>query len=298
MISKLYGIHVPTITVFRSDGAVDADAIKALAARFVEAGASCLVPTANNGEQPHLSVEEKKLVWQANLEAAAGKAAVVPSVTMNTTAEVIELAKEAQSMGAAGVMVAPPFYFRLNEAEAYEYYCDIAEAIDIPVMIHNEPGVFKTDITPELVAKLSRIDNICLIKESTENTQRVHEIIRLCGDRMTVVVAGGGTALESMLLGAKAWMTGLINIIPEIAVEMYNLAVVEGKLDEARKVYFEKILPVHSLMKEIGRPVPTVKYAVELVTGIPARGTRKPMLPLAESDMEKVKKTLKEIGVL
>jgi 4-hydroxy-tetrahydrodipicolinate synthase len=298
LTSRFYGIHVPTITVFRPDGDVDADAIKALAGRFVEAGASCLVPTANNGEQPHLSVEEKKLVWQANLEGAAGKAAVVPSITMNTTAEVTELAKVAQSMGAAGVMVAPPFYFRLNEAEAYEYYRDIAEAIDIPVMIHNEPGVFKTDITPGLVEKLSRIDNICLIKESTENTQRVHEIIRLCGDRMTVVVAGGGTALESMLLGAKAWMTGLINIIPEIAVEMYNLAVVEGKFDEAKKVYFEKILPVHSLMKEIGRPVPTVKYAVELITGIPARATRKPMLPLAESDMEKVKKTLKEIGVL
>ena len=67
--------------MFRPDGAVDADAIEAsLAARFVEAGASCLVPTANNGEQPHLSVEEKKLVWQANLEGAAGKLRLSPAL--------------------------------------------------------------------------------------------------------------------------------------------------------------------------------------------------------------------------
>lgn len=298
MVKTFHGIHVPTITPFCSDGRVDEKGVKALTDFFIRAGVCCLVPTANNGEQPHLSTDEKKSVWQATLDAAAGRVAVVPSITGNTTAEVIELARTAQSMGADGVMVAPPYYFRLSETELYEHYRAIAESIDIPLMIHNEPAIFKVDVMPSLVVKLNQVSNICLIKESTDNTQRVHEIVRLCGDRMTVVVAGGGTALESMLLGAKAWMTGLINFLPDVAVAMYKLAVIERKFDEARKVYFEKILPVHSCMKEIGKPVPTVKYAVELVTGIRAGGTRRPLLPLSEPEMARVKATLEDIGVV
>ncbi len=163
--------------------------------------------------------------------------------------------------------------------------------------IHNEPVVFKVDVTAGLVARLNQIENICFIKESTDNTQRVHGIIRLCGDNMTVIVAGGGTALESMLLGAKAWMTGFINFIPKIAVTMCQLAITEKKFDEARKVYFEKVLPIHSCMQEIGKPVPTVKYALELLS-FSVGNCRKPLHQLSESEKMRVRNTLQDTGVL
>ena len=296
MKKTFFGIHVPTVTPFTPEGKIDNQGIRLLTNFFIDAGVRCLVPTANNGEQPHLTVSEKKQIWEKTLEAASGKIAVVPSITGNSTEEVVEHAKIAESIGADGVMLAPPYYFRLNDNELFEHFSTVAKAIRIPLMIHNEPVIFKVDVMPSLVAKLNRIENIQLIKESTDNTQRIHEIIRLCGDNMTVVVAGGGTALESLLLGAKAWMTGLNNFLPKIAVTMYRFAVLEKKVDAARKVYFEKVLPVHSCMKEIGKPVPTVKYALELL-GIPVGNTRKPLQPLSDSEKGHLRATLRDIGV-
>jgi 4-hydroxy-tetrahydrodipicolinate synthase len=297
MEKKYCGVHVPTITPFTHDNRVDDEKIKSLTRFFVDSGVRCLVPTANNGEQPHLSSDERKHVWESTIKAGDGKVAVFPSITGNSTQEVAELARYAESIGADGVMVGPPYYFRMNEEELFDHFRSVAESVKIPVMIHNEPFIFKVDVQPELFARLNQIDNICLIKESTDNTQRVHEILRLCGDAVTIVVAGGGTALESMLLGAKAWMTGLNNFMPRVSVQMYNLAVIEHKYDDAKKIYFDKILPVHSCMKEIGKPVPTVKYALELL-GYPVGNPRKPMHPLSDGDKTKIKQILKKIGIL
>ena len=297
MKKTFFGAHVPTVTPFTLDGQVHNEGIRALTSFFIDAGVCCLVPTANNGEQPHLTADEKKYIWKTTIDAANNKVNVVPSITGNTTLEVVELAKYAESIGADGVMMAPPYYFLLNEEELFEHFRTVAEAISIPLTIHNEPVVFKVDVTPNLVARLNQIENICFIKESTDNTQRVHGIIRLCGDNMTVIVAGGGTALESMLVGAKAWMTGFINFIPKIAATMCQLAITEKKFDEARKVYFEKVLPVHSCMQEIGKPVPTVKYALELVA-FSVGDCRKPLHQLSESEKMRVRNTLQDIGVL
>lgn len=298
MNKAFFGVHVPTITPYGEDGQVSEELIRVLAEFYINAGVRCLVPTANNGEQPLLDAEEKKRVWRTTIDAAAGRVCVAPSVTGNTTREVMALAKFAESIGADGVMVAPPYYFKASEDELFDHYRAIAGSINIPLMIHNEPGVFKSDVTPTLVAKLNQIDNISMIKESADDTQRVHEIIRLCGDSMTVVIAGGGIALESFLLGARAWMTGLVNFIPETAVAVYRLAAEERNFDAARERYFAKILPVHSCMKAIGKPVPTVKFALSLVLGRAVGEARLPLSPLSPAEQLKVKDVLTGIGVL
>ena len=296
-MEKFFGVQIPTITPFDSNGQVNEVQIEKLTRFYIDAGCSCLIPTANNGEQPHLTEVEKKQVWQKTVEAVAGKILVAPSISGNTTAQVIERAKYCESIGADGVMVGPPYYFPLNPDDLYEHYRTIGESINIPIIIHNEPDIFKVDLMPDLVAKLNKTKTICLIKESTYDTTRIHGIIRLCGDTMTVIVAGGATALESLVVGAKAWMTGLNNIIPELAVYMYNLAVVESNWTAARKVYFEKILPVQDCLKAIGKPVPVVKYALEL-RGFPVGEARKPLSPLSEKQKKAVRKTLEAIGVL
>lgn len=296
-MEKFFGVQIPTITPFDSNGQVNEEQIGKLTQFYINARCSCLIPTANNGEQPHLTEDEKKQVWKKTLEAANGKILVAPSISGNTTAQVIERAKYCESIGADGVMVGPPYYFPLNPDDLYAHYRSIGESIDIPIIIHNEPDIFKVDLMPDLVAKLNKTKTICLIKESTYDTTRIHSIVRLCGDAMTVIVAGGATALESFVVGAKAWMTGLNNIVPELAVSMYNLAVVENNWTEARKVYFEKILPVQDCLKAIGKSVPVVKYALEL-RDFPVGETRKPLSPLSEEQKQTVRKTLESIGVL
>ena len=296
---NVLGIHVPTITPLTPQGEVDEAGIDALTEFWIRQGVRCLVPTANNGEAPHLSPEERRRVWRRTVKAAAGRLAVFPSITTNTTAEAVAFAHFSEEIGAHGIMLAPPFYFRMSDEELAQHFEAVAAATSLPLMIHNEPGIFKVDMKAPLVARLSQAGrgNICLIKESTDDSQRVSEILTLCGDRMTIVVAGGGTAIESLYLGAKAWMTGLINYLPGICAEVYRLAVTERKLDEARALYYQRIWPAHAMMRAVGRPVPTVKYALELL-GLPAGLTRKPMLPLSTDQKAQVQKTLREIGVL
>ncbi len=296
---NVLGIHVPTITPLTPQGEVDEAGIDTLTEFWIQQGVRCLVPTANNGEAPHLSPEERRRVWRRTVKAAGGRVAVFPSITTNTTAEAVAFARFSEEIGAHGIMLAPPFYFRLSDEELAQHYEEVAAATSLPVMIHNEPGIFKVDVKAPLVARLSQAGrgNICLIKESTDDSQRVSEILTLCGDRVTVVVAGGGTAIESLYLGAKAWMTGLINYLPGFSADVYRLAVTERKLDEARALYYRRIWPAHAMMRAVGRPVPTVKYALELL-GLPAGLTRKPMLPLSPDQKAQVQKTLREIGVL
>jgi 4-hydroxy-tetrahydrodipicolinate synthase len=298
-MNDVTGIHVPTITPFTPQGGVDEAGIETLTQFWIERGVRCLVPTANNGEAPHLSPEERRLVWRRTVQAAAGRAAVFPSITTNTTAEAASFARTAEAIGAQGIMLAPPFYFRLADEELVRYYTEVADATGLPVMIHNEPWLFKMDVKAPLVDRLSRAGrgNIRLIKESTDDSQRVSEILTLCGDRMTVVVAGGGTALESLYLGATGWMTGLINFLPAICADVYRLAVTERKLDEARALYCRRVWPAHALMKAVGRPVPTVKYALELL-GLPAGSTRPPLLPLTPEQQAQVRSLLGQIGLL
>ena len=298
MSKNIFGIHVPTITPMNDRFEVDEKMLRQFNNFLIECGVCCLVPTANNGELPNLNYEERKKVWKITVEVAfPTKTAVFPCITANSTKDCVELAQYAQSIGADGIMVAPPFYFRLNNEEICKHFLEIAGAIDIPIMIHNEPWIFKMDVTPDLMHSLNEDSGgkICLIKESTDNTQRVHEIIRLCGEKVTVVVAGGGTALESLLLGAKAWMTGMINFIPATCVKLYDLAVKNGNYAEAKKVYYNKILPVHSMLQEIKKPVQTVKYALEVLWQ-PVGPTRKPLYPLSESDKALVRKTIEEIN--
>lgn len=292
------GVHIPMITPYLRNGEVSEVLIKKLTDFYVNSGVACLVPTANNGEQPLLTKKEKKIIWTSVVESAANRVSVAPSITGNSTEEVVEFAQLAQSIGADGVMMAPPYYFKASEEELFDHYAKVADSISIPLIIHNEPAIFKSDISPELVARLNEIDNISLIKESTDNTQRIHEIVRLCGDRIIVIVAGGGTALESILLGARAWMTGLNNLIPKASVSMFNLAAEARRFDEARSIYFKNVLPLHSCLKKIGKAVPSIKFGLGLVLGTPVGDARQPLHPLTEKEKEFLKETLIEVGAI
>jgi 4-hydroxy-tetrahydrodipicolinate synthase len=299
MEKTLFGIHAPTVTAMNEAMEVDEARTRAYNNFLIDNGVCCLVPSANNGECPHFSNEERIRVWKITVDVARQRHTMAfPSITANSTRDCIELAKCAESIGADGIMIGPPFYFRVTEEELREHFLAVARAISIPIMIHNEPSVFKLDVTPALMAKLNADSQgkIRLIKESTDNTQRVHEIINLCGDKVTVVVAGGGTALESLLLGAKAWMTGLINFLPAQSRKLFDFAK-QGDYAAAREVYYQSILPAHYLLSEIRKPVATVKYALD-VLGYKVGSTRPPLLPLKAADQEKVKRMLKEIGVL
>jgi 4-hydroxy-tetrahydrodipicolinate synthase len=229
-------------------------------------------------------------VVSAALEAAGGRVPVLVGTNAGSTAEVIELSRQAQLLGAAGVLLAAPYYSLPTHDELYQHFRDVDAAIQIPVMLYNYPGRTGVDMAPDLVERLAALDTVQYIKESTGDVTRVSEIIRRCGDRITVFCGCDTLALESFLLGAAGWVGGVVNVLPREHVRLYELAVAQRDFAAAREFYF-RLLPALSLMEGGGKYTQFVKAGCAL-TGHPVGPPRPPLRPATPDEEKQIREAL------
>ncbi len=229
------GTFTVSITPFDAAGALDLAAL----ARFVEwqiaEGIHGLIPLGSTGEFLSLSNDELTAVAETVVRTAAGRVPVIVGTGHEDTREVVRRSREAERLGADGVMIIPPFYCTPTEEELYHHYKTVADAIGIPVMIYNNPAVSNVDLTPPIVARLAGIDGCRYIKESTLEVTRVRDIIRLCGDRLTVF--GGVLGFESFVEGAQGWVAVASNVAPRPMARLFELVANEGRVAEGRALY-------------------------------------------------------------
>jgi 4-hydroxy-tetrahydrodipicolinate synthase len=209
------------------------------------------------------------------------------------TREVVRLSKRAEALGADGVMIIPPFYSTPTEDELFHHYKTIGEAISLPIMIYNNPATSNVDMKPELVARLSRIDNVRYIKESTLEVTRVRDIIELCGERMTVFA--GILGYESFWLGAKGWVAVCSNLLPRDSAGLFTLVADRGDRAQAHALY-RRILPV---VRWVGgqRYVSATKAGLALM-GRPVGEPRPPRLKLPAAERDRLARDLAALGLL
>jgi 4-hydroxy-tetrahydrodipicolinate synthase len=215
---------------------------------------------------------------------AAGRVPVLIGTGAEDTREVVRLSREAESLGADGVMIIPPFYSTPTWDECYVHYRTVADAISIPIMVYNNPATANLDIMPALVARLAEIDNVGYIKESTLEVTRVRDIIRLCGDRMTVF--GGILGFESFVEGAQGWVAVGSNAMPRALADIYNLTVTQGDINGARELYLS-VLPLIEFVA--GHRYVSGSKALLNLMGFAAGQPRPPRLPLPDEDMVKAR---------
>ena len=229
------GTFTVSITPFDAAGALDLAAL----ARFVEwqiaEGIHGLIPLGSTGEFLSLSNDELTAVAETVVRTAAGRVPVIVGTGHEDTREVVRRSREAERLGADGVMIIPPFYCTPTEEELYHHYKTVADAIGIPVMIYNNPAVSNVDLTPPIVARLAGIDGCRYIKELTLEVTRVRDIIRLCGDRLTVF--GGVLGFESFVEGAQGWVAVASNVAPRPMARLFELVANEGRVAEGRALY-------------------------------------------------------------
>src|SRR5262245_16258596 len=169
----LRGTYTVLITPFTSDGnAVDVPALKRLVHWQIEQGIHGLIPLGSTGEFLSMTQDERLQVIETCVREAAGRVPVLIGTGAEWTRDAVAYAREAERMGADGIMVIPPFYSSPTEDELFEHYRRIGEAISLPVMVYNNPATANVDLTPPIVARLSRIDNVRYIKESTLEVTR------------------------------------------------------------------------------------------------------------------------------
>jgi len=288
------GTYTVLITPFTADGkSVDVPTLKTLVNWQIEQGIHGLIPLGSTGEFLSMTREERQLVTETCVKTAAGRVPVLIGTGAEWTDECVALSKEAQELGADGVMIIPPYYSCPTEDELFEHYRRVGEAISVPIMVYNNPATANVDLTPSIVARLSRIDNCRYIKESTLEVTRVRDIIELCGDRMTVFA--GILGYESFWLGAQGWVAVCSNLIPGMSARLFELVADAKDVDQALALY-KKMLPI---VKWVGghRYVAASKDALAMM-GLPVGAPRPPRLPLPAADAAALRVELDRLGLL
>jgi 4-hydroxy-tetrahydrodipicolinate synthase len=293
-VGQFRGTFTVLITPLTADGErVDVPALRNLVDWQIREGIHGLIPLGSTGEFLSLTRDERQLVIDTCIQTAARRVPVLIGTGAEWTDECVSLSKEAQEMGADGVMIIPPFYSSPTEDELFHHYRKVGEAIDIPIMVYNNPATANVDLTPPIVARLSRIDNCRYIKESTLEVTRVRDIIELCGDRMTVF--GGILGYESFCLGAQGWVAVCSNLIPKMSARLFELVADEKDMDQALALY-KRMLPI---VKWVGghRYVAASKDALDMM-GLPVGKPRAPRLPLPPAEAAELRRALDQLGLI
>ena len=293
MAEPFRGTYTVLVTPFTVDGAaVDHAALRRLVDFQIEQGIDGLIPLGSTGEFLSVSREERTAITETVVAAAAGRVPVLMGTGAEDTREAVALSREAETLGANGVMVIPPFYSVPTEDELYVHYKAIADAINIPVMVYNNPATANVDLTPPILARLSTIEGCRYVKESTLEVTRVRDIIAACGDRMDVFA--GVLGYESAWLGAIGWVAVCSNVAPKLSRDMFAAAA-RGERDTALNLY-RQLAP---LLPFVGGPryVSGTKAAFAMM-GMAMGPPRPPRLPLPEADRPALASVLRGIGLI
>jgi 4-hydroxy-tetrahydrodipicolinate synthase len=282
------------VTPFTDDGSIDEATLRSLVSRLVAAGVGGLVPCGSTGEFTTLSSQERERVTEVVAEAAAGAVPVVPQTGALTTKETVELSKHAEGVGAAAVMVVPPFYEPPGWTDLLEHYETVARAIGIPIMVYNIPAASGTRMTVEKIDELASIPGVEYIKDSSADAVLLTHLLQEYGDRLGIFNGADTLSFCALAAGARGAVWGAANFIPELTVELYHHLVLGKDLDKARAVW-DKIWPICHILESTNY-ASAVKTACELA-GVSAGPTRAPVRLLDDDGRKRLATALANAGV-
>ena len=269
----------PAVTVqYRDDRTfgVDLEATARVVTRLVADGVSGLVINGTVGENCSLSRAEKLDVLEAAVAVAAGRVPVLCGIAEYTSAFAIDLGREVARLGADGIMLMPAMVYSATSIETVHHFRSVATALDLPIMVYNNPPIYRTDVTPEMLAELADVETIVAFKESSGDTRRFTDLVAAVGGRFVLFAGLDDVVLESVLVGAVGWVSGLCNAFPREAETLFRLAR-SGRYDEALAIY-RWFLPLLHLDARSDL-VQCIKLCERLV-GRGSELTRPPRLPL------------------
>jgi 4-hydroxy-tetrahydrodipicolinate synthase len=286
------GTYTVMITPFTPAGEVDVESLRGFVDWQIDQGIHGLVPLGSTGEFLSLNDDEKALVAETVITQAAGRVPVLIGTGAEDTREVVRLSRRAEKLGADGVMIIPPFYCTPTDDELFHHYKTVGEAISLPIMIYNNPATANVDMKPPLVARIAEIDNCLYIKESTLEVTRVRDIIRLCGDKMTVF--GGILGFESFVEGAQGWVAVASNVAPDVMSRIFALTADDGDIKAARTLYLEYL----SLIEFVGGQAYVAGTKALLgYMGMSVGTPRPPRLPLPAPQDAVAQALVKQFGL-
>ena len=256
----------------------------------IENDIDAIIVCGTTGESATMDSEERKEVIKYAINKINKRTTVVVGTGSNNTREAIKMSKFAEEVGADAVLVVTPYYNKTTQQGLICHYTEIANSINIPVIMYNVPSRTGVNIKPETCLELSKVKNIVAVKEASGDISQVAEIANLCRDNLAIYSGNDDQIIPVLSLGGKGVISVLSNVMPKYTHEM-TTKYFEGKVEEACKMQLDVLDLISALFSEVN-PIP-VKYALNLM-GYEFGKPRLPLIELSDTNKEKMKKIMKE----
>jgi 4-hydroxy-tetrahydrodipicolinate synthase len=221
-MTDFHGVFPYLVSPIDAAGHIKTDVLGRLCDDLIKAGVHGLTPLGSTGEFAYLDNDQRAAVVRASIEAADRRVPVVAGVAATATADAVAQARAYQRLGADGILAILESYFPLKDAQVEAYFRAIADAVDIPVVLYTNPQFQRSDLTLDVIARLSAHPRIGYIKDASTNTGRLLSVMNRCPD-MRVFSASAHIPAAVMLIGGVGWMAGPACVVPRQSVQLYEL---------------------------------------------------------------------------
>ena len=286
------GSGVALVTPFNENNEVNFEKLRELLEFHIANRTDAIIVTGTTGEGSTMSDEEKLAVIKFSVDVAGGRIPIIAGTGSNNTKHAVWLSKEAEKLGADGLLVVTPYYNKGNESGIYSHYKAIAESVKIPIILYNVPGRTGVNMSVNLIKILSEIENITGIKEASGNISYAAEIAREVSE-LDLYSGNDDMTVPLLSIGGKGVISVSANIIPETVHNMV-MAFFNRDIDKARELQLKYNNLVNSLFIEVN-PVP-IKEAMNFL-GYEVGGCRLPLGSMSDKNKEILYDILKEHGV-
>ena len=288
------GCGTALVTPFQRDLSLDEATFRRLVRRQVDAGIDFLIPCGTTGESPTLRRAEHLRVVGIALEEARGKLPVLAGAGGYNTSDVIELARELERMGVAGILSVTPYYNKPTQEGLYQHYMAVASAIRLPIVLYSVQGRTGVNIEPATMVRLAAIENIVGVKEASGNMGQVATILNEVPSGFTVLSGDDAVTIPVMALGGRGIVSVASNQIPGEMTQLAQ-ACLRGDFEAARRIQ-ARFLPLMNVNFVESNPIP-VKAAMGLM-GLLEPVYRLPMTPPSPASLARIAKVLETAGLL
>lgn len=292
-MTELGRLFTAMVTPFDKEGRVDYEQMKRLSLALLDSGSDGLVVSGTTGERSTLTDEEQFKLFAAVKEAVGGRGTVMAGTGSNCTREGVDLTREAERIGVDAILLVVPYYNKPTQEGLFAHFKTIAQATTLPCILYNVPSRTVTNLAPDTVIRLSKIDNIVGIKEASGNLDQIAKIINGTGKDFIVYSGNDGDTFPVIAMGGYGVISVVSHLVGNQVREMIE-KLVSGKLSEAAAIH-HRLLPLINTLFVVSNPIP-IKYALNHV------GFRvgKPRLPLTEPDEKSaavIEATLKNYSI-
>ena len=294
-MSIFTGAGVAIITPFNEDGTVNYDAFGEIIEAQIKGGSDAIIVCGTTGESSTMNDEEHIAVIKYCVDKVAKRVPVIAGSGSNCTREAVNISREAERVGADGLLCVTPYYNKCTQEGLYQYYKAISDAVNIPIIMYNVPSRTGTTIQPETAVRIAKeVKNVVAIKEASGNISQVAKLASLADGCLDIYSGNDDQVLPLLSLGGKGVISVWSNVAPAKVHDMVA-SYMDGDIEKAQKIQLEAIELIDALFCEVN-PIPV--KAVMNMLGYKAGSLRAPLTEMTDANKERLRKAMENYGIL